>query len=418
MRQGLSILQMPLLELKKYLNDEVEQNPLLEWKEDLSYEEKYSFPKQFLSRNHREEMEAIPKKESLVAKISQQINEVFSSGEEKTIANHLLGNLDEKGFLSAKVEEIAKCAHTEEAKVEKISKIMHTFEPSGIGCTTLQEYLLLQLKMEQMESSFAYRIIENHYSSLIHCQFSKIEKALKISKEELAQVIQKDLRPLKFSPIDDPSSKSAPSLLPDFFLWKEGKRWIFRYQSESKLTIRTDYLQTISSISKEEKSQMKIFLKKAMDLTRGLSERKKTLKKIALYLLKKQLSFFEENKELECLTIKQMASDLGLHPSTAARAIAHKYLASPQGIFPLRFFFSRSVKTVGGKEVSQQKAKLILKALIQEEDKKHPFSDEALASLMKKAGISLARRTIVKYRKELSIQTASRRRAIFALSML
>ncbi len=412
MREGLTILQMPLLELKKYLNQEVEQNPLLEWKDDLSYEEKYSFPNNFFSANHRKEMESIPKKESLFEKIDQQINEAFTSCEEKRIAHHILGNIDAKGLLASSIEEIAKSCHAEERKVESIRKIMQSFEPLGICSVSLQEYLLVQLKEEKKEGSFAARMVQDHFDALTHCQFSKIEKALKISHEKMCQILQKDLRPLKFSPIQDSLLDTTPSISPDFALYKEGKRWVFTYQNESVIKLSTDYLALLSSSQKEEKRQMRIFLKRALNLTRSLQERKKTLKKIALFLLKKQFSFFEGSGELKALTIQRMAEDLHLHPSTAARAIAHKYLACPQGILPLRSFFSSSVKTLDGKNISQKKALLILKTFIQEEDKKHPLSDEALASLMKKSGISCARRTVVKYRKELRLQTASRRKRI------
>jgi RNA polymerase sigma-54 factor len=412
-RQRLHLLQMPLLELKNYLNQEVEQNPLLEWKEDRSYEEKISFSDHFFSSIPAKEMASLSKKESLFEKLSQQIHEAFPLPKEREIAQFIVGNLDEKGFLSCSTEEVAIALQADPSQAENILKKIQTFDPLGVGCRTLQEFLLFQLKERKKEGSFAHLIVKEHFSSLLRYQFSQIEKTLKISHQELQQILKKDLSGLKFSPFCDSFDEYPRPILPDFSLQREENRWTFQYREENLLILHPDTLKVLSQAKNDEKKQMKIFFKRAINLIEGLRERKKTLKRIALYLLKHQISFFDRSEEMVPLTIKQMAEDLRLHPSTAARAIAHKYLCCPQGLFSLRCFFSSSLTTSDGQKISQKKALQLLKKLIQEEDKENPLSDYALSLLMKKAKIPCERRTIVKYRKELSIQSARRRKKLF-----
>ncbi len=413
MRLGLKILHMPLLELKNHINKEVEQNPLLEWKEELLHEEKNLKCKQFFAASHREEVEAIPKKESIYEKLVQQINEVFSSPEEKRIAHLILRDIDEKGMRASSIEEIAKSSLAEKQLVEKVIKEMLLFEPLGIGSKNLQEFFLLQLKEQNKELSFAYRIVQDFFLELIHAQFSKIAKGLKVSQEELLIILQKDLSSLKFSPLPSFSLETSSMVNPDFFLQKVENRWVFQYHSETPLALHSRYLHLIATSKEDEKKQMEIFFKRAVELMRGLQVRKITLKKIAFYLLKKQIAFFEGRGALIPLTISKMAQELHLHPSTCTRAVAYKYVSCPQGILALRSFFTSSIQTNTGKSISQQHALQVLKNLVQQEDKKHPFSDKDLSLLMNKADIPCARRTVVKYRKELSIQTASKRRRIY-----
>jgi RNA polymerase sigma-54 factor len=367
--QALAMLELPQAELASWLLSEIEKNPLLELEPRT-----HSIPfKDFA------EIEA-PK--TLYDHLLQQIRERFSSPEEQSDAIHLLENLDERGFLAMQPPDCQLLA------------TLQTFDPPGIFARDLRECLLLQLD----PGSFAYKIVSHCFEDLLHGRFTAIRQKTGIG--DLASSIQ-TLSRLNARPADLFRQEINPPIIVDLTISKIDKTWVIESNDEElpKFHIRSDYL-SLSPNSPEEKESLCGWATSGKWLLRSMKRRKSILLEIGVFLVKKQASYLEQKGDLQPLSIQELSESVHLHESTLSRALSGKYAKTPRGLIPLRSLLS----TVS------DPAKIALQKLIAHEDKKNPLSDEKLAALLETGGMKLARRTIAKYRAELKISPASRRK--------
>lgn len=412
MTQSFHVLQLPVLELAEWLSTEIEQNPALEWEESKPDEisEHYTGPS--VTKTAAEDL-SIPHTESLFGHLMSQAQQHFFTNDERAIAELIIGNLDERGFLPLNFADLAKDYPDE--TVRHVLAEIQTFDPSGIGARDLQECLLIQLRYKQKGSSLAYTLIKEHFSDLLHNRLPLIQKQIGCPLEEISHAIKQDIAGLNLHPGAHFNPIPIQPLIPDIEILKENDTWRIEINRQPlpKFRLSPSYAGCVkeASLSPDEKKTLRSFTNSGKSLLEGLRKRTSTLQLIAEILLKHHRHFLSgESTELLPLTMQETAEMLFLSESTIARAISHKYLSCPRGIFPLRTFFSQAFKKAESETISIYTAKNLLKKMIEEEDKKHPLSDEQLAIKMGLYGIPCARRTIAKYRHLLKIGPASHRR--------
>ncbi|HSW86487.1 MAG TPA: RNA polymerase factor sigma-54 [Rhabdochlamydiaceae bacterium] len=450
MQQAFKVLQMPVLELSEWLKIQIEQNPVLEYEDSLEIQEdridSYSDAKELDFEQSRFEVlegmddlfqesafseskdwskiqeekriknfqeTLIPYRLSLYEYLMQQAKQIFYTDVDLEIAETIIGNLDERGFLN-------HCFSTiEPEKINPILTVIQTFDPPGIGAKNLQESLLIQLKIQGKGSSFAYRIIDTHYDDLIHNRIASIQKKLKCSANDLRMAIQTDIAPLDINPGYRFHFEPFQSIVPDILIKKENDQWSITINEEMlpqfKITSSCFKAFTFDELCLSEKRYIRRHVASGKWLHRIIQRRHKTLKSIASCLIQRQSAFFNgDKKELVPMTMSEISQELGMHESTVARAISEKYLSCPQGLFPMRSFFTAALTSESGEKISNFTVKQTLAKIIRQEDKDRPLSDRELSTEIKKMGMPCARRTIAKYRKSLKIGPASCRRGIRA----
>jgi RNA polymerase sigma-54 factor len=458
MQQAIRLLQLPVQELEPFIEEQVVLNPLLEMvndeEEEEPQEESPSKNQQteedevFISdrdltilsrleedwREHFAESEPAPIKRSseeekfktyleqsisidpsLHEQLLREAHQSFEDPKELEMAEILIGYIDEFGFLKTPLSEICLLHHFDEERIQRVLTEIQTFEPYGVGASSIQESLLIQLRCLHKEQTLAYQIIRDYYDSFIHNQIPFIQKKLKCSYEEIQEAIEKDIATLDLHPGTHFSSRPICPIIPDVTLRQEDDRLIVEVERDYTPSLRLNlrYLNMLNdpSVPSETKHFIKRHLFSARWLVRNLQHRYSTIERIAQALAEKQYDFFTQpDGNLIPLTMKTLADELNVHESTIARTVSNKYIDSPRGLFPLRTFFTNKYVSEEGKDLSSTTVKQAILDLIEKEDKKHPLSDEKISLFLKQKGILCARRTVAKYRLALQIGNTQQRR--------
>lgn len=409
MKRALQILSLPILELSDFLSIEIEKNPLLE--AETPKEKEYS-PQRTSLVIEDDIFQSIPDKNSLFKHLVNQATETFKTKEQVNQAIQIIGQLDHRGYLTTPLDEIADSIQVDVKKLQETLKIVQTFEPSGIAASSLQECFLIQLSKQKKENTLAFKIIKNHFQDFLNNRLHILEKNLKLPKTTIQLEMEKGIKNLHLRPASLYTDTPCMTIIPDVLIEKKDKKWTVLVNNEGifSFKINDSYQKLLysTSLKTEEKQFIKKHISAGYWLMENIRKRESTLKDLSCFLLQKQIAFFQEGKKILPLTYLAAASELQIHPSTIARAIANKYIETPFGVFPLRFFFSSSLKTE--KEVSQQSILSKLIQIIKEEDKTNPFSDEKICEMLKKDKITCSRRAITKYRKKLLIGSSKKRK--------
>lgn len=468
MQQAIQILQVPVMELSSLIESEMEQNPVLEysieqdseaetpergdpdWEPDDPFkdqetpieksleltEENYEVLKQLdedfrdhftqdeqvgSSRSREEEKKQayieslISEEDSLYDHLMAQAREAFSNPTDLQIAEVLIGYLDNSGFLSTPLYEIALLHQCDQQLLEQLSATMRTFEPAGVFAMNLQDSLLLQLERKGKKHTLAYSIIQKCYEDLLHNRIPMIARKLHSTSSAVSSAMNQTIARLDFHPGAVYARSSAQQITPDVAIRQEGDRLIVDANEEPipQFRINRRYLKMLDdpTLPLETVEFIKQKITSAKWLMRTIDQRNSTVVSIAKCLIERQADFFlKENGQLTPLTMKTLADELELHESTIARAVANKYIDSPRGILPLRFFFTNALETEKGEDVSSNTARDVMRKIVEQEDKRTPLSDDSIARLLNKQGIKCARRTVAKYRGELGFGNAQQRR--------
>lgn len=423
MQQALHLLQLPVLELSTVIEEELTQNPLLERGEEDEAPVATETVKN-ASGHKGDDLRSfientVAYEHSLYDHLMAQARETFNGREELLIAQWVIGNLDADGLLTASVKEIAALGGYTEEEIDSVLAEIQTFDPPGVGAKSAQESLLIQLRFFGKKDTLAFRIIERHYDDVLHNRIPAIAKSLSRSADEIRKTIAQEIARLDLHPGTNQSAGHYRTIVqhitPDLTIsYHEGCFSIeINNDNLPHLRLNQTYMEmlTDAALPHETKSYIQDKVASGKWLMRNLHERNQTLYRIASELVQTQSAFLSNPKgELIPMTMKEVAGKLELHESTIARAVAHKYVSCPRGIFPLRSFFTHAYKTDEGENISAQTVKDLLRHLIQEENKARPLSDELLSSMIKERGIPCARRTVAKYRQELNIGNTSQRR--------
>lgn len=391
LRQALEILQLPQLELSQWLLAEIEQNPLLE----LEDAESPSLPS-VKTEGFPQIAASIPWHEHL----QNQVRENFPSSLDRRIAEEILEHLDEKGFLSISLEKFAERFQCPLPYIESILSTLQTFDPPGICARNLQEALLLQLKLRQAQESLAYQIVRDCFEDLLQGRYQAIQKKLHV--KDLSFALQ-TLSHLSLRPLEQFQKEPICVLYPDLRFEKLENGWNVEVNEEQqpRFRFRAEYV-SLTPASAEEKGTLQQYLSSAKWLYRSLDRRRKLLLLIGKCLVKKQGAYLEQKGNLSAYSLKELAQELQIHESTLSRALTDKYAETPRGLLPLRMLLTNAPQTRSAQEH--------LLDLIREEDCKKPFTDAELAQLLTNKGFPLSRRTVAKYRDQLKIGSATKRK--------
>jgi len=436
LRQSLRILALPLQDLRAIIENELAENPVIEevasgdQPESITqslttpptendYFEQKDFPfsekKSSLEEDQKKQTLIVDRKENLYDFLCRQINIIISDQQQLKIAINIINNIDENGYFKGSIQQIAQIIGCTEAEVEKTLELIKRLEPAGVGATNLKECLLLQIQRLKNPNPLAIKIIENHLDDLAKKDYQKITKKLKIKQQDFAQALQQILT-LEPKPGRQFSFEQVPYISVDALIEEKENDFVITVLDESlpKIFINPKYKKMLNdkNIDEEIKNFVRQKINSAQNLIRAIKQRSNTIYRVIEEILKVQKdALLEGMNKLKPLTLKDIAKKIGLHQTTISRVVMNKYVQTPYGIFALKDFFSRGLVSQKGEAISSQKIKLLIKDLIDNEDKNNPLTDQALAKIITEQEKTIvARRTIAKYRKLLKIPPTSQRR--------
>lgn len=405
------------LDVKEYVNDEYDPEGF--HLSDEGDEERKERP---LAESH-----------SFHEELMEQFSAIAETERELVIGNQIIGSIDDDGYLrrslNAIINDLAFSVNIE-ASEDDMNKILHkiqSLDPAGIGATSLQECLLLQLKRKPRGNEsvkLATQILTFYFDDFTKKHYDRLTRQLKISDDDLRNAIQVITR-LNPKPGESIDTSATQYITPDFVLIEDGGRLMVHLNSRNApdLRISKSYLETLRGYDEaktptREQKETAQFIKQKLDGARwfieSIRQRHQTLLSTMNAILKFQYRFFEEGDEtfLRPMILKDIAEITGLDISTISRVANSKYVQTEYGTFPLKYFFSEGIQTEDGDEVSSREVKKILKDAIEAEDKSKPLPDEKLMDILKEKGYTIARRTVAKYREQMNIPVARLRKEI------
>jgi RNA polymerase sigma-54 factor len=450
--QSLKLLQMPILKLEQLIRHELSINPLLEEVEPT--EEPTEEPDEVMSTSteeqdqpdpqldkinwddylrdegefhvkaereeEEEKLEKAPASEkNLGEHLMDQLHLSRLSKEENEIGEYIIGNIDENGFLVCSVEEIASAIDVPPEKVSQILSFIQTFDPSGVGARDLRESLLIQLKEKGFEDSLAYLIVKEHLNELEKKSLTQLSKTMGVNFEEV-QAAMDFIKTLNPRPAMGRFTPSANPVVPDLIVEKIEDEFVVFHNDKNvpRLRVNQTYREllkkgSVQTLAGETKAYLEEKLEKARWLLNAINQRRSTMIKVMEKIVEEQKGFFEHGpSHLKPLTMEAIAERVGMNVATISRVSNGKYVQTPQGIFEIKYFFNSGVATENGDELSKRHVKQLISDFIKKEDPTSPLSDQQIYALLRREGLSLARRTVSKYREELKIMPARFRKRI------
>lgn len=359
--------------------------------------------------------------ESLAEHLAWQLRFRDLTEEEKGIAAIIIGNLDVDGYLQDSLEEIAANVGSPVEDVARVLQIIQECDPAGVGARNLQECLLLQLRNLGLENpalndpilELVGQIVRNHLPALEDRRFDRLAKDLGVTIEEVTQAV-KLLSSLDPKPARDFGEGEIRYVTEDVYVHKVGDEWVVTLNEEGlpRLKVSASYRRLLSE-GGEAKDYIQDKLRSAAWLIKSIHQRQRTLLLVAQSLVKFQRDFLTHGvSHMRPLVLRDVAEDVGIHESTVSRAIANKYIATPRGIYPLKKFFTTGLKGRQGQDVASESVKERIREMISHEDTTHPLSDEEIARLLSRDDVTIARRTVAKYRESMNILPSAKRKQL------
>jgi RNA polymerase sigma-54 factor len=330
------------------------------------------------------------------------------------IAGQIIGNLNEDGYLSISLEEICSVvACTMEEAIEALD-LVQAMDPVGVGARDLRECLSLQLQILELKDSLAYRIVQEHLQLLEGHKLKEIASRTGATFEEVLQAVDyiKHLIP---KPGEKYNNQKVTYVQPEVTITKVGDEFVILVNEEGmpQLRLNAGYKELLRSngVSGETKTFLRDKFRSAVDLLRSVNQRKQTIYRVCVCVVNRQKEFLENGpSSLHPMLIKDVAAELGVHSSTISRVVTNKYIDTPQGVIELRKFFTMGVESPDGGELSIVQIKLRIKKLLEEENKKKPYSDNQIGQLLRRDNIFITRRTVAKYREQMQIPGSRERK--------
>lgn len=347
--------------------------------------------------------------------LRSQLSVSLISDHVREAAEAVIGNLDEDGYLTASLDEIAALGGHSRADMDVALRAVQSLEPAGVGARDLRECLLLQLESRNAKDSVAWLIVFKHLRLLETRQFRELAKALGRPPDHI-EIAVNLIRRLNPRPGIRYSGPGARSVEPDVYFIKDGDDYMIQMNDEElpQLRLNRDYhrmLDRQNGSPKEVRDYVRERYTSAIQLMKNIEQRKQTIIRVCDAIKRRQTEFLALGLDyLRPMMIKEVAEEVGVHPSTVSRAVANKYAHTPQGVFELRYFFSESVQGPSGGELPLLLLKRKVKKMIEDENPRRPLTDEQITSLLQAEGIDVTRRTVAKYREDMKIPSTHQRR--------
>jgi RNA polymerase sigma-54 factor len=347
--------------------------------------------------------------------LRSQLSVSLISDEIRNAAESIIGNLDDDGYVSASLEEIAAAGEHKPELVEAALRVVQSLDPAGVAARNLRECLLLQIESVNGKGGVAWQIVSNHLRLLETRQYKELAKMLARPMEhiEIAVHMIQHLNPrpgLRYS------GAGARVVEPDVYFTKDGEDFIIQMNDEDvpQLRLNAQYRKMLdrdNGATKEVRDYVRERYTSAIQLMKNIEQRKQTIMKVCQAIVRRQTEFLNHGlDQLKPMMIKEVAEEVGVHPSTVSRAVASKYVHTPQGVFELRYFFSEAVQGPSGGGTPLLLLKRMVKRMIEEEDRSKPLTDEQITTLLQAQGINVTRRTVAKYREDMKIPSTHQRR--------
>ena len=453
LQQSLLILQTPLLELRNLVQQEMETNPVLEelpdepgadqrseaepsgddnfknefeklasldeeWRnymaQSASYREGFRDSKE--AQDKRQFLfDSIPVQETLQQNLISQLNQSVLSGNDRKTAELIIGNIDDNGFLQSTPEEMSLNSGIPKEDFEKMLGLIQGFYPAGVGARDLRECLLIQLHRQGKEHTIEFQIVSEHMEDLGKRRFPEIARRMGISVEDVQKAADNIAR---LNPRPGQVFAAAPQnyVLPDVMVEKVDGEYQISSNNEQipHLRISNLYKDIIASgntQTSEVKDYIRDKIRSGKFLIRSIHQRQQTILNIARQIVSRQRDFLEHGpSHLKPMTMGEVADAVGLHETTVSRAVSGKYMATPQGVFEMKYFFTSGYQTATGESLSNTSVKEAILDLVKHENGGAPLSDHEIVEILGERGIPIARRTVAKYRTELNILPSHMRR--------
>lgn len=353
-------------------------------------------------------------KKSLQEDLLEQLRFSDLKPEDVPVAEMIIGNIDDRGYLQSSVDELAVATNIAAEKILGVLKLIQTFDPPGVGARDLRECLLLQLERQGRQGTLEYRMVESHWEALGKRRFLEITRALGTTVDEVQEAAKRiallEPRPGRaYLPDDD------LYVTPEVFVTKSGDEYVVTMNNEQipHLRISNVYKDMLArpDSSEQDREWIREKIRAGKFLIKSLHQRQQTILNIAREIVNRQREFMEKGVAyLKPLTMLQVADVVGVHETTVSRAVSGKYMQTPQGVFEMKYFFTSGLPTATGVDISNTSVKDMIAEMIRKEDSTNPLSDEQIVRLLKEKGIAIARRTVAKYRSELNILPSNMRR--------
>ncbi|OIO02148.1 MAG: RNA polymerase sigma-54 factor [Desulfovibrionaceae bacterium CG1_02_65_16] len=358
-------------------------------------------------------------KPNLDGHLSWQMRLSNFSDRDLCIGEIIIGNLDSRGYLQATPDEICEQLppETTPADVESVIRRIQRLDPIGVAARTVQECLLVQIEaLHYDRDPILVSLVREHLEDLEKHRYKPLTKKFRISMEDLKEYLDV-IQSLEPMPGAHFSSSDPQFVSPDVFVHKLGQDFIIVLNEDGfpRLQLNSFYVENIQAKNSTEKEYFQNKVRSAEWLMKSLYQRQRTLYKVMESIVRFQREFFEHGvTKLKPLILKEVAEDIGMHESTVSRITTSKYVATPHGIYELKFFFNSALDLDDGTQVGSESVKALIKQLINEENPKKPLSDEQIGEILKqKLEVNIARRTVAKYRTAMSIESSSKRKQVF-----
>jgi len=351
---------------------------------------------------------------SLQEMLLEQVRESSLPSEQWPIAEMLIGNIDEYGYLKATLEELAFSTGVPAERILEVLKVIQSFDPSGVGARDLRECLMLQLERSNQQSTLEYRIVNEFMEALGKRRIPEIARGTGTEVDEVQDALENiarlEPRPGRaFLPDND------QYILPEVFVQRSGDDYVVTTNNEHipHLRISNTYKDLMSQgqNSPEVRNYIREKIRAGKFLIKSLHQRQQTILNIPREIVHRQRDFIEKGvSALKPLTMVQIAEVVGVHETTVSRAVSGKYMQTPRGIFEMKYFFTAGIQTASGDGMSNTSVKDMIDEIFKNENPAKPLSDQEVVRMLKEKGIEIARRTVAKYRTELNILPSNLRK--------
>jgi RNA polymerase sigma-54 factor len=457
LQQAIKLLQLSRLELLETITQEMEVNPLLDEQRpddgddeigfheeveekipqitpEVRIEEKLIRPDQemdwdsYLSEYNTgwaetpHENKELPvfeninaSKTNLHSHLMWQLSLSELSDIQRDIGVHLIGNIDDDGYLKVTVEELIQITGYAQDDILSTLSVIQNFDPTGVAARDTRECLLIQARFQNLAGTVVEKIILHHLENLENKRYDKIAKGLSVPIEEVQSAVSiiSNLEPKPGRLYNDDETIYVS---PDIYVFKVGDDYeiVLNEDGMPKLKINSYYKEILSnknSLEKNTKEYIQEKLKSAAWLIKSIHQRQRTIYKVTESIVQFQRNFFEKGvTHLRPLVLRDIAEHIQMHESTISRVTTNKYVHTPQGVFELKYFFNSSINSMEGDSIASESVKEHIKNLVKSENKSNPYSDQEIAEMLKDSNIDVARRTVAKYRETLGILPSRKRR--------
>ncbi len=449
LQQSLLILQTPLLELRNLVQQEMETNPVLEelstelspeerngaessadnnfkeefeklatldeeWRDYMAQSSSYSGRSQEAKDKRQFFFDSIATQETLQQNLIGQLNQTALNAADRKAAELIIGNIDDNGFLQDTPEEMTLNTGIPKEDFERMLALVQSFYPPGVGARDLRECLRIQLERVGKQNSLEYKIISEHMEDLGKRRFPEIARRMGMSVEKVQECANNIAR---LNPRPGQIFATAPPnyVLPDVTVEKIDGDYqvILNGEQIPHLRISNTYKDIMAQDGNgsEVKDYIRDKIRSGKFLIRSIHQRQQTISNIAQQIVSRQRDFFEHGtSHLKPMTMKEIADAVGVHETTVSRAVSGKYMATPQGVFEMKYFFTSGYQTADGESMSNTSVKEVILDLVKNEDGNAPLSDQEIVLILSERGIPIARRTVAKYRTELNILPSNMRK--------